>query len=70
MPPLQEDDPLALLGQIGEQGALLVVGEDLGADRDLDDQVLAARAGAVGARRRPCRGARGNAGCSGSRSAY
>ena len=29
--------------------ALLVVGEDLGADRDLDDQVLAAGAGAVGA---------------------
>ena len=41
---------LALLGQVGEQGALLVVGEDLGSDRDLDDEVLAAGAGAVGAR--------------------
>ena len=29
---------------------VLVVGEDLGADRDLDDQIVAAGAGAVGAR--------------------
>ena len=49
MPPLRKIDALADLGQVGEQGALFVVGEDLGADRDLDDQVLAAGAGAVGA---------------------
>ena len=67
---LEEDDALADLGEVGEQRPLLVVGQDLGADRDLDDQVLAAGAGPVGARRRPCRAAPGNAGCSESRSAY
>ena len=35
------------LGQVGEQGALLIVGEDLRSDRDLDHQVLAAGAGTV-----------------------
>ena len=47
---LEEDHALADLGEVGEQRALLVVGEDLGADRDLDDQIGAAGAGAVGAR--------------------
>ena len=46
---MEQDDPLARPGQVGEQRALLVVGEDLGADRDLDDEVRAAGAGAVGA---------------------
>ena len=46
---LKEGDPLADLGQVGEQGAVLVIGEDLGADRDLDDEIVAAGAGAVGA---------------------
>ena len=49
MPPLRKVDALADRGQVGEQRALLVVGEDLGSDRDLDDEVVAARAGAVGA---------------------
>ena len=48
MPPL-EHDALADRGQIGDQAALFVVGEQLGSDRDLDHQVLAAGAGAVGA---------------------
>ena len=34
-------------GEVGEQRALFVVGEDLGADRDLDDEVGAARPGPV-----------------------
>ena len=50
MPPSSKVEALALAGQVGEQGAVFVVGEDLGADRDLDDQVVAAGAGAVGAR--------------------
>ena len=50
MPPSRKVDALALVGQVGEQGAFLVVGEDLGADRHLDDEVVAAGAGAVGAR--------------------
>ena len=47
---LEEGHALADLGEVGEQAPLLVVGEDLGADRNLDDEVVAARAGAVGAR--------------------
>ena len=47
MPPLSKTTRCALFGQVGEQGALLVVGEDLGADGHLDDEVLAAGAGAV-----------------------
>ena len=47
---LEQGDALALIGEVGEQAAFLVVGEDLGADRNLDDQILAAGAGAVGAR--------------------
>ena len=35
------------VGEVGEQRALFVVGEDLGADGDLDDEVGAARPGAV-----------------------
>ena len=46
----QQSHPLAGDVQVGEHG-FLIVGEDLGADRDLDDDVLRARAGAV--RRRP-----------------
>ena len=37
-------DPLSINGEVGEQGALLVIGQDLGPDRHLDDQVLAAGA--------------------------
>src|SRR3546814_2692397 len=44
----QKDDALALFGEVGEQRALLVVGEDLGADRHLNDEVGAARAGEIG----------------------
>ena len=47
--PSSKIDALADLGEVGEQRALFVVGEDLGADRHLDDQIVAARAGAVGA---------------------
>ncbi len=47
-PPLQEDDALADLGEVGED-MLLVVVQDLRADRDLDDEVVAARAGPVAA---------------------
>src|SRR3546814_6677731 len=43
----QEGDALALLRQVGEQAALLVVGKNLGADRHRDDQIVAARTGAV-----------------------
>jgi hypothetical protein len=35
------------LGEVGEQAALLVVGQDLGPDRHLDDEVVAAGAGHV-----------------------
>src|SRR6185437_8716794 len=38
------------LGEVGEQGALLIVGEDLGSDGHLDYEVLACSAGAVRAR--------------------
>src|SRR3546814_1547880 len=34
----QKDEPFALFRQVGEQAAILVVGEDLGPDRHLDDQ--------------------------------
>src|SRR5579871_6224168 len=44
----EQGDALADPGQVGEE-RLSVVGEDLGADRQLDDEILAARAGAVGA---------------------
>src|SRR3546814_3642810 len=43
----QKDEPFALFRQVGEQAAILVVGEDLGPDRHLDDQFRAARTGAV-----------------------
>ena len=43
----QEYLALADLDQIKQQGALLVIGEHLGADRHLDHQILAAGAGAV-----------------------
>ena len=46
---LQEHLALADPGEVGED-MLLVVGEDLGSDRDLDDEVVAAGAGAVLAR--------------------
>ena len=46
----QEADALALLGEVEQQGAIVVVGQDLRADRDLDHQIVAARAGAVAAR--------------------
>ena len=46
----QQHDALAHLGEVGEQRALLVVGQDLRADRHLDDEIVAARAGAVRAR--------------------
>ena len=66
----QEDDALALFGKVGEQGPLLVVGEDLGSDRDLDRPGPCRRRRSGWSRRRPCRAAPGNAGCSESRSAY
>src|SRR4029079_18098612 len=44
---LEQDDALALPGEIGEQSAVLGVGGDLGSDRDLDDEVAAAGAGPV-----------------------
>src|SRR5207237_1437128 len=44
---LKEGDSLAGLGEVGEQAALVIVGEDLGPDGDLDDEVVAACAGAV-----------------------
>ena len=47
---LEEVDALPVDREVGEQRALLVVGEDLRSDGDLDDQVLAARAGHVAAR--------------------
>src|SRR5687768_16419272 len=47
---LQQGDALPLLGQIREQGALLVVGEYLRPDGNLDDQIVAPRARTVGAR--------------------
>ena len=53
---LQQDDALADLGEVGED-MLLVVGEDLGADRDLDDQVARRRRRSGCGRRRPCRAA-------------
>ena len=37
MPPSSRMTRCADLGEVGEEGALLVVGEDLRADRDLDD---------------------------------
>src|SRR6185369_15667348 len=43
------DHAFTRFGKVGEQGALVIVGEDLSADRDLDDEVRAAGAGAVGA---------------------
>ena len=46
----QEDQLFALFRQIGKQAAILVIIKDLGADRDLDDKVGAARAGAVASR--------------------
>ena len=64
---LQEDLALADPGEVGED-MLLVLGEDLGADRDLDEEIAAAGAGAVAGPSRPCRAGPGNAGCSGSRS--
>src|SRR3546814_7604890 len=42
----KHDDALARPGEIGKH-SLLVVGQDLRADRHLDHQILAARAGAV-----------------------
>ena len=47
MPPLSKVTRWPTVGEVGEQRALFVVGEDLGADRDLDDEVVAARPGAV-----------------------
>ncbi len=47
---LEEVNALPFVGEIGEQAALLVIGENLGADRDLDDKVLAPGAGHVAAR--------------------
>src|SRR4029079_15643863 len=46
---LEQDHALALDREVGEQGALFVVGEDLGSDRDLDDEVRSDGPGAVGA---------------------
>jgi hypothetical protein len=46
----KEDEALPFLGQVGEQAALLVVGQHLRSHRHLDDEVVAARARAVGAR--------------------
>jgi hypothetical protein len=43
---LQEDDLFARLGEVGEDVLALIV-EDLGAHRDPDDEILAARAGPV-----------------------
>ena len=48
----QEDPPLAGPGQIGEHLAVLVV-HDLGPDRDGQDEILAAGAGALAARTSP-----------------
>ena len=45
---LGDDDALALLGEVGEQGARVLV-EHLRADRDLEHGVRAAPAGAVAA---------------------
>ena len=49
-PAREHGHALTFVGQVREQGAFLVVGEDLGPDRDLDDQIGAAGACAVGAR--------------------
>ena len=46
---LEEGYALSDFGEVGEQGALLIVGEDLRADGNLDDEIVAARAGPVGA---------------------
>src|SRR6185369_12959369 len=46
----QEDNSLSDLGQVCKQAPLLVVGKNLRADRYLDDEVVAAGAGAVGTR--------------------
>src|SRR5205814_5097140 len=46
---LKQGDALALFGEVGEEGALLVVGEELRADRDPNDEVVAPGAGPVGA---------------------
>ena len=46
----EENHALALLGEIGDQGTIVVIGKDLGPDRHLDDEVGAARPGAVGTR--------------------
>ena len=64
----QQHHALAGRVEVGEQ-RLAVLGEDLRADRHLDHHVRRARAGAVGARRRCRPSSRGNAACSGSRSA-
>src|SRR6185503_1439288 len=45
----EEGDALARLREVRQQGSLFVVGEDLRPDGNLDDQVIAAGAGAVGA---------------------
>src|SRR5581483_11130354 len=45
---LEQRHALADVGEVGKD-MLLVIGEDLGADRNLDHQIGAARAGAVGA---------------------
>ena len=47
MPPLRKVTRWPSLVRSASRRALLVVGEDLGADRDLDDEVVAAGAGAV-----------------------
>ena len=47
---LEEGDALADLGEVGKQRAVLVIGEDLGADRNLDDEIVTAGAGSVRAR--------------------
>ena len=44
---LQQRQSLAFAGEIGEQGTVLVIGQDLRTHRYFDDQVIAARAGAV-----------------------
>src|SRR5581483_3317618 len=47
---LQLHDSLADLGQVGEEGAILVIGKDLSPDWHLDHEILSAGSGAVGTR--------------------
>src|SRR5262249_7465285 len=47
---LQQRDTLPRLGKVGDEAALLVIGQDLGADGHLDDEVVAAGPCAVGTR--------------------